>query len=83
MEYENVVIDVSVQIDDQTHTATYHLENDIINVKVGGRSYRLPAGSVPAQEMVRSFLIGQTRKAGFRQKLAQKWFGAIKDRSSR
>lgn len=82
MEHENMVMDVSVQIDDQTHTAIYYVENGIINVKVGERSYRFPVGPEPAQEMVRSFLIEKTRKAGFRQNLAQKWFGQITDRSA-
>jgi len=75
MEHENMVMDVSVQVDDQTYTATYYIENGIISVKVGDSSYRLQAGPVPAEEMVRSLLIERIRKAGFRQNLSQKWFG--------
>lgn len=78
MEQKNMVLDVHVEVDDHTHTATYFVENDIVNVMIGDHTYRIPAGPNPSEDSVRSLLIEKMRKVEFRRNLAEKWSGVAK-----
>ncbi|MBE7734426.1 hypothetical protein [Devosia faecipullorum] len=74
MDQENVVQDVSVEIDGQIHTASYFVENGTIHANLGNQTYLLPIGPVPANEAVKSLIAGTLRRRGFRATLARKWF---------
>ncbi|WIY54019.1 hypothetical protein O9Z70_05685 [Devosia sp. YIM 151766] len=76
MEQEHMVRDVSVQVDEQIHTATYFVEGGTIHANIGDQSYFLPVGRIPAEETVRSLLIEKLRRKNFRTEMARKWFGS-------
>lgn len=75
MEQENMVLDVSVELDGQTYTASYFIENGVIHANIADCTYRVPLGPTPPRETVRSLLTERLRRHNFRQEMTHKWFG--------
>lgn len=53
----NEVHEVHVSIDGTEYAGSYYIEDGIIIAVVGGKTYRLPVGSVPAAETVKALVL--------------------------
>ncbi len=74
MEREGLVQDVEINLDGQTHTATYFIENGTIHASLDNKIYLLPLGPVPASDVVKNLMAEKLRRKGFRETLARRWF---------
>lgn len=74
MDREHMVQDVTVEIGGETHTAIYFIEDGVIHASIGDESYRLPTGSGPADETVRTHLL-KVKNHSFKAEMSAKWFG--------
>lgn len=80
MEREGLVQDVEIDVDGQTHRATYFIDNGTIHASVDSKIYLLPLGPGPASDTIKSLMAEKLRRKGFRETLARKWFPYAKGR---
>lgn len=59
MDQANLVHDLTVEFGGHNLKATYFLEGDAIHVMIGEKPYRLRAGDMPAETVVRAFMLAQ------------------------
>lgn len=70
MDQSNLVHEITVEYDGKRLKATYFLEGNAIHAMVGDKSYRLGAGKVPVDTVIRSFLMEQLAGDGDRLELS-------------
>lgn len=57
MDIQSQVLTVEVEFEGQTYTASYFLEQDIIQASIEGRLYTAVKGAGPAEDTVQALLL--------------------------
>lgn len=73
MERQSTVQTTSVTFEGQTYSASYFVENNIINANIGGRVMMTPLGPNGAEKTVQTLLTGHLLQNARKSRHAGSW----------